>query len=353
MGQPSISLKVSFIDVVSRSDLICIKPLEDVVAETFADTARFSASQQRVQQAQSVTTAAKANNPITPSEPPTPSTISIDVVIDDLSKALINLRHQHSSLLTLMPLSDLSQGAMSSTDDNVTHASTARPRRPGSYYRASSQDTATSYSSEPLHDTESPGTYTPAVVSLPRPTHRQGSASLSSLYHEVASIYYDAEIEPWEEEDAPFNEDGREVTDMADRPTGHGPGHVRSDSITSLDADRKLEQALQEHEDQVVRAAAEANATTSTTPSHLALDQSRPRDSMDTVVPTANNSTALVSPTATVKHHHVGPVEYRKSLPSAPAPEPSLIGMLKKNIGKDLTTISFDVTFNEPLSLLQ
>lgn len=30
-----------------------------------------------------------------------------------------------------------------------------------------------------------------------------------------------------------------------------------------------------------------------------------------------------------------------------------MLGVLKKNVGKDLTTISFPVSFNEPLSLLQ
>ncbi|TIB71338.1 hypothetical protein E3Q24_02362 [Wallemia mellicola] len=43
--------------------------------------------------------------------------------------------------------------------------------------------------------------------------------------------------------------------------------------------------------------------------------------------------------------------------PQLPAPisgdEIGLLGVLKKNVGKDLTTISFPVSFNEPLSLLQ
>ncbi|PWN23725.1 hypothetical protein BCV69DRAFT_264967 [Microstroma glucosiphilum] len=47
-------------------------------------------------------------------------------------------------------------------------------------------------------------------------------------------------------------------------------------------------------------------------------------------------------------------VQYRKQLPSkVSGEETSLFSMLKKNAGKDLSTISFPVSFNCPLSLLQ
>lgn len=47
-------------------------------------------------------------------------------------------------------------------------------------------------------------------------------------------------------------------------------------------------------------------------------------------------------------------VTYRKELPApVSGEEVSLFSMLKKNVGKDLSTISFPVTFNCPLSLLQ
>lgn len=46
--------------------------------------------------------------------------------------------------------------------------------------------------------------------------------------------------------------------------------------------------------------------------------------------------------------------EYRKELPATVSgDEVSLFSMLKKNVGKDLSTISFPVSFNCPLSLLQ
>lgn len=47
-------------------------------------------------------------------------------------------------------------------------------------------------------------------------------------------------------------------------------------------------------------------------------------------------------------------VEHRKQLPAkVSGDEVSLFSMLKKNVGKDLSTISFPVSFNCPLSLLQ
>lgn len=47
------------------------------------------------------------------------------------------------------------------------------------------------------------------------------------------------------------------------------------------------------------------------------------------------------------------PVARRKTVPPATAMPPSLIGFFRKNVGKDLSTISMPVTANEPLSLLQ
>ncbi|ATZ49408.1 Bcosh3 [Botrytis cinerea B05.10] len=43
----------------------------------------------------------------------------------------------------------------------------------------------------------------------------------------------------------------------------------------------------------------------------------------------------------------------RKAIPPATVMPPSLIGFLRKNVGKDLSTISMPVSANEPLSLLQ
>jgi hypothetical protein len=47
------------------------------------------------------------------------------------------------------------------------------------------------------------------------------------------------------------------------------------------------------------------------------------------------------------------PIKRRKLVPVATVPPPSLIGFLRKNVGKDLSTISMPVSANEPTSLLQ
>ncbi|KAH0159265.1 hypothetical protein KCU67_g7195, partial [Aureobasidium melanogenum] len=46
-------------------------------------------------------------------------------------------------------------------------------------------------------------------------------------------------------------------------------------------------------------------------------------------------------------------VSYRTTIPPPKQPPPSLIGFLRKNAGKDLSTVSMPVTANEPLSALQ
>lgn len=62
-------------------------------------------------------------------------------------------------------------------------------------------------------------------------------------------------------------------------------------------------------------------------------------------------SLAISEPQVTVG---VQQVTHRTSLPSGPvADEGSLFAVFKKNVGKDLSSISFPVTFNEPLTLLQ
>lgn len=47
------------------------------------------------------------------------------------------------------------------------------------------------------------------------------------------------------------------------------------------------------------------------------------------------------------------PVVRRTTIPAAVAMPPSLIGFLRKNVGKDLSTVSMPVSANEPISLLQ
>lgn len=50
---------------------------------------------------------------------------------------------------------------------------------------------------------------------------------------------------------------------------------------------------------------------------------------------------------------YAGAVEYRKDIPPCAAPPPSLIGILRKSLGKDLTGITMPITSNEPISFMQ
>jgi oxysterol-binding protein-related protein 3/6/7 len=47
------------------------------------------------------------------------------------------------------------------------------------------------------------------------------------------------------------------------------------------------------------------------------------------------------------------PIKRRKTIPPSSGPPPSLISFVRKNVGKDLSTISMPVSSNEPISLLQ
>jgi hypothetical protein len=163
-----------------------------------------------------------------------------------------------------------------------------------------------------------------------QPGHRSRQ-SLSSLYAEVASIYYDAEIYPDEN---------------TETEGSHQASHRRAGSrgsFASVEVERHVEQAMRDLEEQDrMREVGDG--------------QNNSRYSIDTVVPSSKapvQHQAQAHPTPAAIQP-AEPVSRRTGLPfPSPASEPSLIGMLRKNVGKDLSTITFDVTFNEPLSLLQ
>ncbi|KAG6850320.1 hypothetical protein H0H93_014895 [Arthromyces matolae] len=76
--------------------------------------------------------------------------------------------------------------------------------------------------------------------------------------------------------------------------------------------------------------------------------------SIDTDIDDVNNTGNDWHSTHTSPKSSRKVVHYRTKLPSPPVgDEGSLFAILKKNVGKDLSTITFPVTFNEPLTLLQ
>lgn len=151
------------------------------------------------------------------------------------------------------------------------------------------------------------------------------------MYAEVASIYYDAEIEPWNDDDP-------------DAPTGSrysvGSRATSLHRASMADVDAHVAEALRTYEEQD-QARRQTLIPGDRSTSEESVD--RQRTSMETVVPyrvpdgdvmrtTDSEETQVGQP---VKVKHVGPVVRRKGLPAAsPASEPSLIGMLRKNVGK-------------------
>ncbi|KAJ9156690.1 Oxysterol-binding protein [Pleurostoma richardsiae] len=69
------------------------------------------------------------------------------------------------------------------------------------------------------------------------------------------------------------------------------------------------------------------------------------KDATHKLFPTKPKSLAPLPVTVVVKR--------RTTIPPAKVPPPSLIAFVRKNVGKDLSTISMPVTSNEPISLLQ
>ncbi len=306
---------------------------------------------------------------LTPSSTSTPTTTISDLstvtdphtLLNDLAKSIMDLRHQHSSLLTLLPLST---GAPLSSPSDVEEEEEGDDENPdfhslmeGSIKQLkgtaiargrSRSNTGTSVDSDqdgtttPLRELEGKGRYdeasgssSAAVSAYGNSTSRWNSpysgrrgghtkrSSLSSMYAEVASIYYDAELVP----------EGEDEGD--DRTHRNDSAYIGGSLLTSRVSEEDVERALEEYE---ARASSGAGAIELPAP---LLESSR----------TASTSLPLATQLATTADAFL---PLRTNLPSPTPPhEPSLMGMLRKNVGKDLSAISFDVTFNEPLSLLQ
>lgn len=75
----------------------------------------------------------------------------------------------------------------------------------------------------------------------------------------------------------------------------------------------------------------------------------------DNLAPIVNGAASLfpVKPSSFDPLPITIPIRRRKAIPPATIMPPSLIGFLRKNVGKDLSTISMPVSANEPISLMQ
>lgn len=148
-----------------------------------------------------------------------------------------------------------------------------------------------------------------APYGRPGHAHRQ---SLTSLFSDVASVYFDADIDPGDEALDEVEAWTSSVSMLASEPAVSSPLAARREGASRLD-DTISERSVPEAE-----------------------ERGR-RDSTATLLAPCNHA-----------------VQRRTSLPAeTPKVEPSLLSLMRKNVGKDFSTISVDVTFNEPISLLQ
>jgi hypothetical protein len=289
-------------------------------------------------------------------------------ILREMELQISNLRHQHSSMLTLLPLSVLSSSRSNTLTESETSSSrdgsendyfgtptqgsrrqslisdvSQSPPQQGSSLispKARSAQLGSHPLEPPLGETERVRFGEPADKQREksprrhhyhhehhqhrsdpkhgdthnrehhRKTNHKSRASLSSLYAEVASIYYDADLgDESEEAPTPIENTGR----ISRHDTHHAD---------------ELERVLQR---EVSRQSQHSHDTAKDSADHtFTVDASNPTTPRPDFV--AQNRPAA-SPVPTQKYS--GPIVRRTALPApAPKAEPSLIGMLKKNVGK-------------------
>lgn len=285
-------------------------------------------------------------------------------ILRDMEFQISNLRHQHSSMLTLLPLSVLSSsrsntltdsetssGSLDGSEDEYFGTPTQGSRRPslmsdnsrsprphGSSLISPKARSARldSLPSEPAsaatervrfgepqmrkqrdnsprrhgHRHTHGRHHTDSDREHRRKANHKSRASLSSLYAEVASIYYDAEV-------GDESEEGQAPAESSGRSARHSTHHAEElERVLQQEVSRRSENS-HEAATHVVDGSVTPDASDPATPKPLAMTQN---------TPTANTALQQV---------YSGPIVRRTALPApAPKSEPSLIGMLKKNVGK-------------------
>lgn len=328
---------------------------------------------------------------------------AVATLLHQLDESIANLRHQHSSILTLIPMytsargspkssptgetsdhlgagtgtatvTDLSRqrtttaggrtprkssfkfrsppdqsnpaaassrarsrsNSDSSSDTNILSSSMA-PSRSTAHGRAGPMTTSGNLDNRRVHIASerwngSTFELEPTTSTSPYKLGHTPRASLTSLYNEVASIYFDAEVVS--------------VSSVAS-DTEQGL-KTNQNNTWKMPTDADFESAL-------VKAAEQEEARRQTVTSEPASPKNQQNLELQPITPTSSASppsTTAAMTKASARQRQ--PVVWRTRLPvPAPSHEPSLIGMLRKNVGKDLSSISFGVEFNEPLSLLQ
>lgn len=124
-----------------------------------------------------------------------------------------------------------------------------------------------------------------------------------------------------------------------------------------FDAEAGFEASQQSQVVLIGHASEEDDEEAAVTPSDVeSVHSSSSVSSTSSVAPeTADSSSSLFppKPKSLVPLPLTGPVQRRTTIPAPTTAPPSLIAFVRKNVGKDLSTISMPVSANEPTSLLQ
>ncbi|CED84033.1 Oxysterol-binding protein [Phaffia rhodozyma] len=259
--------------------------------------------------------------------------------ISQLSLSLFNLRQLHSSLSA-----------------KLTPSSTLSANQQQELERAAAEDAAARFARQ-------------------RERAHVRSSSTSSMVSNVLSVWYDAEQvfeeedednEPTkrEEEDSDNSSEGssddveefEDVEDVTSPSSDSGTSFPSSNSTSTLmgpsgfDDSKSMSTAIQSSK------SSSSLLSTSSSSSAAGADL---RASVETTRP-AKVQSETVEATTTVPvpvkslETPIPICQLRTSLPAqTPRDEGSLISVLRKSVGKDMSQISMPVTFNEPLSLLQ
>ena len=270
--------------------------------------------------------------------------------IDQLDVSLNNLRAMHSMLLDEARQSRASQPAGLSDFDQY---------RLGVAGRQSSEAGTLRGDNEQKNRPRSLGAGLPSGANdddhLPALRTHHRAASTSSRLSSVLSIWYDAELMP--EVDEPIDEAEEDAAlAQVDVPIEDDSSSASSDDDDDFEEAGSvlLGPAASPHGSVYARSA--SLSASDSTASSLALssplapeasrfsyETARPEDSIDRGHSTAGPAEV-----------EMPVVQWRTQLPvPMPKDEGSLISVLRKSVGKDMSQISMPVTFNEAISLLQ
>ncbi|KAI9882362.1 MAG: hypothetical protein M1823_005895 [Watsoniomyces obsoletus] len=126
-----------------------------------------------------------------------------------------------------------------------------------------------------------------------------------------------------------------------------GGGHQSQLLDINNDSDHDHDNNNEEHEEdeEVYDDASDSGGSNS--------DVETPEENPSTSGANTSYQSLFLTPPDSLSPLPLNPVIRRSTIPPAVALPPSLIGFLRKNVGKDLSTVSMPVSANEPISLLQ